>query len=191
MLIPLYTPYHTPPPVLNASADMSFVKTVFLIFWLLSNISDSSINILVKESNKVGIENNPSSESNGIYLGPPEAVKDQGVDPPDERVSPDEREAPNVLQLPNEEDQLKRNAERLAAMRSLKTNLYFILICLLPAAIMLTLPMTKSNRIFLTILFYSVNKACMTIVTAVANFGTIRQVGSTFWKAFLQRFSDR
>jgi hypothetical protein len=90
--------------------------------------------------------------------------------------------------LKNETQKLKMNAERLSALRSLKTNLYFIIISMLPLLILL-LSFTKSNRVFFCVQYYSVNKCFMTLSTTIVNFGPIREILSKFWKALKERKS--
>ena len=90
--------------------------------------------------------------------------------------------------LKNEKQKLKMNAERLSALRSLKTNLYFIVISMLPLLILL-LNFTKSNRVFFCVKYYSVNKCVMTLSTTIVNFGPIQEILSKFWNALNERKS--
>ena len=135
--------------------------------------------VITKETNKVGtvVANaeanaDPSSLCDEIFVGPSQFCESRI----DENY------------LTNEKKEMKNNAERLSALRSLKTNLYFIFLSIFPLSIFILLTqLSRSNRVFLCVQYYSVNKCVMTVFTTVANFGTIREMMTKFWNVLKER----
>ena len=120
------------------------------------------------------ILNPPSSicQEDDIYFGP---------------AAPDDN--PNLEQdkILNLKIEAKMKEERMAAIRSLRTNLCLIIISFAPLFIFLVANLT-ANVAFLCLLLSSINKGIMTILTSIANFGTIREVMASFWNNFQRRY---
>jgi hypothetical protein len=74
----------------------------------------------------------------------------------------------------------KQEAERVSAMRSLKTNLIMVLFVGL-STLFLTIP-SKMWQTYFCIVDTSIEKALLPIVTTMANFGTVQSVARQFWK---------
>ena len=85
----------------------------------------------------------------------------------------------------NEQIELKMIADQEAALRSLKTNVYLILIFFLPFILFLTFH-SKVEMIFCCSLLFSVHKGVMTVLTTIANFGTIREVANKYWTSIFK-----
>ena len=75
----------------------------------------------------------------------------------------------------------RQEAERVSAMRSLKTNLIMILLVFMSNFVLL-IP-SKIWQTYFCIVDTSIQKALLPIITTMANFGTVRSVASQFWKA--------
>ena len=82
-----------------------------------------------------------------------------------------------VLHQKSTKDKLE--AERLAAMRSLKTNLILILF-FFTTNLFLLIP-SKNWQLFFGVSNTSFQKTLVPIATTMANFGTIRSVCSQYW----------
>jgi len=74
----------------------------------------------------------------------------------------------------------KQEAERVSAMRSLKTNLIMVLFVGL-STLFLIIP-SKMWQTYFCIVDTSIEKALLPIVTTMANFGTVQSVARQFWK---------
>jgi hypothetical protein len=133
------------------------------------------IAVITKHLNRVGTS--PVEEV-------PNLSEDIGVDSSQFGENVIEEEA-----LENKERELKTKAERLSALRALKTNLCFIIIFIFPLLILWS-NFTLSNSVFFCTLYYSANKCVMTVATAIVNFGPIREILSKFWTALKKRKSD-
>ena len=83
-----------------------------------------------------------------------------------------------VLHQKSTKDKLE--AERLAAMRSLKTNLILILF-FFTTNLFLLIP-SKNWQLFFGVSNTSFQKTLVPIATTMANFGTIRSVCSQYWR---------
>jgi hypothetical protein len=75
----------------------------------------------------------------------------------------------------------RQEAERVSAMRSLKTNLIMILLVFMSNFVLL-IP-SKVWQTYFCIVDTSIQKALLPIITTMANFGTVRSVARQFWKA--------
>jgi hypothetical protein len=128
----------------------------------------------IKGLNKVEISNPPSSIcEDDIYIGP---------------LAPDDNSHLNQDKILNIKIETKIKEERMAAVRSLRTNLCLIFISFAPLLIFLSVNL-NANIAFLCLLLSSVNKGIMTILTSIANFGTIREVMANYWIAFQRKCS--
>ncbi len=77
------------------------------------------------------------------------------------------------------EKERKRLAQILTAKRSLITNLAFTGYLIVTHAIIALLPATE--RIFYSVIVFSLFKGSLPILTAIANFGTIQSVVRNYW----------
>jgi hypothetical protein len=95
---------------------------------------------------------------------------------------PDQRNNETNLSISSEKLMANRQeAERVSAMRSLKTNLILILLVFMSNFVLL-IP-SKAWQTYFCIVDTSIQKALLPIITTMANFGTVRSVASKFWKA--------
>ena len=95
----------------------------------------------------------------------------------DEAENEAEIKMQSILEL--QQEQKKCQAQILAAERSLHTNLvlgvlFFITFCTL-------MFVSKSLRVYLTVIIFSVMKAAMPLMTTLANFGTVQSVACQYW----------
>ena len=81
-------------------------------------------------------------------------------------------------------DKLKNEAERISALRSIKTNLIMILWFYL-SNIFLLFP-SKFWKTYFCLVDTSIQKALLPLVTTIANFGTVRSLGTELWKKLLK-----
>ena len=123
--------------------------------------------------NKVEISNPPSSIcQDDIYFGP---------------AAPDDNPDLDQDKILNLKIDAKMKEERMAAIRSLRTNLCLIIISFAPLFIFMVANL-NANVAFLCLLLSSINKGIMTILTSIANFGTIREVMASFWNTFQRKY---
>jgi hypothetical protein len=78
----------------------------------------------------------------------------------------------------------RQEAERMSALRSLKTNL--IMILLLSMSMMILLIPSTTWQAYFCVVITSIQKGLLPIVTTMANFGTVRTVAAQFWKTFVE-----
>jgi hypothetical protein len=78
----------------------------------------------------------------------------------------------------------RQEAERMSALRSLKTNL--IMILLVGLSMMFLLIPSKTWQAYFCIVDTSFQKGFLPVVTTMANFGTVRTVATQLWKTFVE-----
>jgi hypothetical protein len=83
-------------------------------------------------------------------------------------------------------EEKKVNSQIESATRSLRTNLILFGILLLAAAFLNLVPAFLKS--FLTTTVFTVFKAAFPLLTAVANFGTVQSVASTYWNYLKAKF---
>ncbi len=86
------------------------------------------------------------------------------------------------------DDQMKQKSEEKiqaqisAAERSLKTN--FVVAGLFFSLFGLLIVMPKTAKAYFTIIYFSLLKTALPVLTAIANFGTVQSVVTQYWKYF-------
>jgi hypothetical protein len=78
----------------------------------------------------------------------------------------------------------RQEAERMSALRSLKTNL--IMILLVGLSMMFLLIPSKTWQAYFCIVDTSFQKGFLPVVTTMANFGTVRTVATQLWKTVVE-----
>ncbi len=86
------------------------------------------------------------------------------------------------------EEMARSNEEKMAAIRSLKTNLILILLFFVSGTFLI-IP-SQIWKTYFVIVDTAIQKALLPIVTTLANFGTVRSVGSKFWNLMLNKKTD-
>jgi len=84
-----------------------------------------------------------------------------------------------------QQEQKKCQAQILAAQRSLQTNL--VLGGLFCITFCIVLLVSKSLRVYLTVILFSVMKAAMPLLTTLVNFGTVQSVAGQYWNYVKQK----
>ena len=72
-------------------------------------------------------------------------------------------------------------AEQMSALRSLKTNLFLLLMFLVPLLFFFFFR-SKIELAFCCSLLFSIQKGVVTVFTTIANFGTVRVIIKTYWE---------
>ncbi len=86
------------------------------------------------------------------------------------------------------EEMVRSYEEKMAAIRSLKTNLILILLFFVSGTFLI-IP-SQIWKTYFVIVDTAIQKALLPIVTTLVNFGTVRSVGSKFWNLMLNKKTD-
>ncbi len=90
-----------------------------------------------------------------------------------------ERQITEKEMMAKREEEEKSKAQMSAAERSIKTNLILGLIFLVSFSSLMFVP--NIWRPYCYVIVFSVMKGALPVLTAIANFGTVKQVATQYW----------
>ncbi len=137
--------------------------------------------------------NNENDNGNEIDNGS-DSIKNNNNDNDTEAIEIDnhfinvETKVQHDLQDLASEEMARSYKEKMAAIRSLKTNLILILLFFVSGTFLI-IP-SQIWKTYFVIVDTAIQKALLPIVTTSANFGTVRSVGSKFWNLMLNKKTD-
>jgi hypothetical protein len=137
--------------------------------------------------------NNENDNGNEIDNGS-DSIKNNNNDNDTEAIEIDnhfinvETKVQHDLQDLANEEMARSYEEKMAAIRSLKTNLILILLFFVSGTFLI-IP-SQIWKTYFVIVDTAIQKALLPIVTTLVNFGTIRSVGSKFWNLMLNKKTD-